>query len=344
MTVRPDAGAPSGGRPAAAPGQDEVVSSFVLERNRILGDRWFSDLEPAEARDAFERLSEAHRSHGLPRPEVGAVVDETLDCPSGPVRVRVYSPARTDGAPAPAIVYFHGGGFVFGSVDSFDEVTRLICRSCDAVGVSVDYPLAPEHPFPEPLTACVESVAWVTQNIAAFGGNPDAVLVMGDSAGANLAAATAVECVRRGVRLVGQVLLYGTFVQVDLAAEAGVPEWADRDQQFGPTTAAAAWYWWTYAPTAAAARHPRASVLLEQDLSGAPPALITAGSQDTFRVEGEAYGRRLRESGVDAEVCVFPDVGHGYIAQGWWPQDERDPAAHAAAMETLDKVTRMAHA
>jgi acetyl esterase len=241
------------------------------------------------------------------------------------------------------VVYFHGGGFVFGSIDSFDEVSRLICETCRVVVVSVDYPLAPEHRFPVPFLACVESVDWVKKNIAAFGGEPDAVLVMGDSAGANLAAATALECADRDIRLAGQVIVYGTLVHTDLAAEAGVPEWADRDQQFGPTLTSTTWYWTNYAENAERARHPRASVLLERDMSKAPPALVTAGSLDTFCEEGRAYARRLSSDGVDVHFSEFAGVAHGYIAQGWWPEDQRDPRTYAAAMETLQRVKEMAH-
>nr|MDT0666725.1 alpha/beta hydrolase fold domain-containing protein [Micromonospora sp. DSM 115978] len=159
-----------------------------------------------------------------------------------------------------------GGGFVFGSVDSFDEVTRLICDTCRVVVVSVDYPLAPESRFPGPFVSCVESVEWVKKNIAGYGGDPDAVLVMGDSAGGNLAAATALECADRGLELVGQVIMYGTLVHVDLAAEAGVRAWQDRDQNLAPTEQATTWYWTNYTEDVEQARHPRASVLLDKDV------------------------------------------------------------------------------
>jgi acetyl esterase len=318
-----------------------VTAAWILERGRVLGDCWFSDLEPAAARDAYERITKAHRSHSLVRPEVGGVVNETLRLSTGPVRVRIYQPEHQ--TPAPVVVYFHGGGFVFGSINSFDEVTRLICRTSNVLVVAVDYPLAPDQQFPAPLTACVESVEWVRQHIAGYGGDPNRVLVMGDSAGGNLAAATALECRERGVDLIGQVVMYGTLVHVDLVGEAGVPDWADRDQTYGPTVDATRWYWTNYAQTAERARNPRASVLLETDLTGLPPALITAGSLDSYRADALAYSERLRAANVDVDVRIYSGAAHGYIAHGWWPADDRSEAAFDAAMDTLARVERLAH-
>jgi acetyl esterase len=231
---------------------------------------------------------------------------------------------------------------VFGSVDTFDEATRLICDECEVVVVSVEYPLAPEHRFPTALNSGVASVAWVKENIASVGGDPDAVVVMGDSAGGNLAAATALACADRDIELTGQAILYGTLVHPDHAGAVGLA-WAERDQRFGPTLDATEWYWGNYVDSPEMARHPRASVLLEADLRKAPPAVIAAGMLDTYCAECRTYGHRLLESGVKAVVSEYPRLTNGFITHGWWPEGHRSQLAFDATMDTLGKVKDLAY-
>jgi acetyl esterase len=321
---------------------DDGFLPWMAKRAEIMQGRWFSDMTPREARAVFAKLTDAQR--GLPGSvrEVGRVTDEVIDSPAGPMKIRIYQPRAT--GPVPVVVYFHGGGFVIGDIESHDETTRMVCDECAAVVVSVDYPLAPEHRFPVPFAACVDSVRWVKANIAAFGGDPDAVVVMGDSAGANLAAATALECAARGIGLAGQAIVYGTLVHLDLAAEAGVRPWPERDLRFGPTLAAAAWYWGHYTESPEIARNPRASILFERDLRTAPPAFICAGLLDTFCAEGTAYGRNLADSGVKVQVREYPRLTHGFLAHGWLPPGNRSELAYEATMETLREVKRLAYA
>ncbi|BBZ15451.1 hypothetical protein BST20_06240 [Mycobacterium branderi] len=319
---------------------EELLRGFET-RAKILGGRWFSDMTPPEARQAFTRLSGVYRDDPYTKRDVAAVTDEVVQFDGEPVTLRIYRPHT--GIEVPVVVYFHGGGWVFGDIDSFDETARLICDECSVVVVSVDYPLAPEHRFPAPFLSCIEAVLWVKRNIAAHGGDPRAVTVMGDSAGGNLAAATALECTRRDIDLVGQVILYAPLVHIEFAKEAGLREWQERDQRFGPTLTATSWYWGNYVETPEVARHPRASVLLESDVRDAPPALIAAGVLDTFCEESVAYGHRLADSGVKVSIRCYHRLTHGYISHGWMPEGHRSQRAHDAAMDTLRKVKQLAY-
>ena len=220
---------------------DEELFRHLGEQAKIMEGRWFHQMTPTEAREAYAKLSSWHRGEPDTNRPVGEIVDEVIRHDGEPMRVRIYRPQAK--GRVPVVVYFHGGGWVFGNIDAYDQIARLICDECDVVVVNVDYPLAPEHQFPEPLLGCVESVSWAKQNSEVFGGDPDALLVMGDSAGGNLSAATALECAHRNIELAGQVVLYGPLVHMDYVEEAGVRAWSERDQRFGPTFASTSWYW-----------------------------------------------------------------------------------------------------
>ena len=320
---------------------DEELFRHLGEQAKMMEGRWFHQMTPTEAREAYAKLSSWNRGEPETKRPVGDIVDQVIHYEGEPMRLRIYQPP-TKGR-VPVVVYFHGGGWVFGNIDAYDEMARLICDECDVVVVNVDYPLAPEHPFPDPLLGCVASVAWAKQNSEVFGGDPDAVVVMGDSAGGNLSAATALECAHRNIELAGQVVLYGPLVHMDHVHQAGVREWSERDQRFGPTFASTSWYWNHYVNTADQAADPRASVLLETNMRSAPPALITAGMLDTFCEECVAYGHKLSDSGVKVQISEYPRLTHGYTAHGWMPPSTRSQLAHRACMETLANVKMLAY-
>ena len=320
---------------------DEELLRHLREQGKIMEGRWFHQMTPAEAREAYAKLSSWNRGEPETKRPVGEIVDEVIRHGGEPMGVRIYRPQAK--GRVPVIVYFHGGGWVFGNIDAYDDMARLICDECDVVVVNVDYPLAPEHRFPEPLLGCVESVSWAKENSEAFGGNPDAVLVMGDSAGGNLSAATALECAHRNIELAGQVVLYGPLVHMDYAEKAGVREWSERDQRFGPTFASTSWYWNHYVGNIEQAADPRASVLLDTNMASAPPALITAGMLDTFCEECVAYGHKLSDCGVKVQISEYPRLTHGYTAHGWMLASTRSQLAHRAAMETLANVKMLAY-
>ena len=245
------------------------------------------------------------RDLGGPPVPVDLVEDRVLP---GDIPARVYTP-RGPG-PKPALLYFHGGGWVLGGLDTVDAPCRRLADAADCIVVSVDYRLAPEHKFPIPAEDCYAATRHVAENAAAFGADRDRIAVGGDSAGGNLAAAvTLMARDRGGPRLSFQLLIYPA---TDFAFDT--PSYRAHAEGFGLTRKAARWYWSQYLPRPEDGAHPLASPLRAQDLRGLPPARVITAEYDPLRDEGEAYAARLRAAGVRAEVRRFEGQIHGFFA------------------------------
>lgn len=281
-----------------------------------------SQATPAAARQAFER-----GTVGIRNPEtlarVRAVEDGTFAGPAGPVAYRIYRP-DADG-PVPTLVFFHGGGFVIGNIETHDDQARLICRDAGVVVVSVDYRLAPEAKFPAPFEDCFAATRWAADHIADLGGDLDRLAVGGDSAGGNLAAAVALASRDSGPRLAAQYLIYPG---VDFALEGDYPSRLDNAEGYFLTVDEMHWFRAHYLRGDADALDPRASVILTQDLSGAPPAVIATGEFDPLRDEGAAYAKALVDAGVDVRYHNFDGLIHGFFGFGVFSK-----AAEAAVQE-----------
>jgi acetyl esterase len=219
----------------------------------------------------------------------------------GEIRVRLYRPA---GATIP-LLYAHGGGFIVGGLDSCDHICRRLAVEAGAVVASVEYRLAPEHRFPGPLHDCVDALAWFLEQD--LGLDPTRLVVAGDSAGGNLAAALALVLREQGRPLAGQLLIYPaldlTVSGPEILAYRGVGLTTEEcrlcaDQYLG----------------AADPRDPLASPLLAPDLSGSAPALIVTVEHDPLRAEGSKYAERLLEAGVPATVVEPADHAHGSLS------------------------------
>ena len=320
---------------------DEELLRYLGEQAKVLQGRWFYQMDPAGARALYAEMNANRPDDPSAQRPVGAVSDVATDFAGDPLPMRIYRPEGP--GPFPVIAYFHGGGFVFGTLDAYDATARMICAETNAVVVSVDYRLAPEFRFPIPVESCVASVKWIKKEISAFGGDPATLVTMGDSAGGNLSAATALACTQQGIGISGQVVLYGAMVHVDHVAAAGAPDWPSRDQRFGPVFASMSWYWNHYCAESKDGLDPIASPPLATDLKNAPPAIIASGTLDTLNVECVAYGRHLHESGVPVLVNQYPRLTHGYISHGALPPAVRSTWAYEAAMETCANVKRLLH-
>jgi len=270
----------------------------------------FSQLSFADIPAA--RAGEAELLTVLPpyQPPVPLGVDELMvPGPEGApdVRVRRYRPAGQDG-PLPALVYLHGGGFVAGSLDLYDADARRIAAEVGAVVFSVDYRLAPEHPFPAGLEDCYATLVWVTENASELGVDPDRIGVGGESAGGGLSAGVALLARDRGgPRLCLQFL--------------GIPELDDRLETESirtieapiTTIANGEISWDSYLGTGVRGTDqvsPYAAPARATDLAGLPPALVTAYEFDALRDEGIAYAQRLMSAGVSTELHVYPGAFH----------------------------------
>ncbi len=235
-------------------------------------------------------------------------VDRMVPGAAGPRRARVYTPERVRGALAPGLVWFHGGGFIAGSIESHDGVCRALASRAGAVLVSVDYRLAPEHSFPAGLDDAIAATRWVLENGASIGIDRAAVGVGGDSAGGNFTALVAQELRAAPVAPVFQLLIYpATDFTRSLPSHRHFAEGL-----LLPETAVL-WYRKNYLPDEQLYTHPRASPLFARDLSGLPPALVVTAGFDPLRDEGRAYADRMREAGVHVEYVCSEGSMHGFI-------------------------------
>ncbi|MEV6798034.1 alpha/beta hydrolase [Micromonospora rifamycinica] len=253
---------------------------------------------------------------------VHRVRDTSVPGPGGELPLRVYRPAGT--GPLPTLVYFFGGGWTLGSVETADGICRRLANATPCQVVTVGYRLAPEHPFPAAVLDCQAATRWLAEHAADLGVDPDRLVVGGDSAGGNLAAAvTLLARAAGGPRLAGQLLVYPNTDQRAAPRPAGDGPAAERDAADRPADDqdpllfnrhSVDWYRGHYLADPADAADPLASPLLADDLSGLPPALVLTAEHDPLRDEGERYARRLREAGVPVRASRYPGMIHGFFA------------------------------
>ncbi|MFC5814900.1 alpha/beta hydrolase [Nonomuraea harbinensis] len=266
-----------------------------------------SDLGVDPATLDLERIREMRAVDGLaaqrgPLTQLPSVRDETAEG----VPIRIYRADRGD-EPLPVVVYFHGGGFVFGSVKRNDALGRDLAIRTGAVVVSVDYRLAPEHPFP----AAADDAWTVVRDVfarPAFYQCDGKVAVIGDSAGGNLAAVAAWQARDAGLRLAHQVLVYPM-----LDALMDTPSYREFAEGYGLDAAESAWFLRQYA-AGADPGDPRLSPLRLASCAGLPPATVVTAEYDVLRDEGERYAARLAEEGVPVELRRFDGAVHSFFA------------------------------
>jgi acetyl esterase len=259
---------------------------------------------------------------GLEEPvPVAEVVDRAIPGPGGDLPVRIYTPDAP--GPRPLIAYFHGGGFVFCSLDTHDNTCRRLANATGGVVVSVDYRLAPEHCFPAPLDDCYAAAVWAHEHAAELGADADRLVVGGDSAGGNLAAATALMARDHGgppIRF--QLLVYPV---VDAACDAA--SYVENAEGYFLEAQAMRWFWQQYLGPDGDGSDPLATPL-RADLAGLPPALVVTAEFDPLRDEGEAYAAALRAAGVDASATRYDGMIHGF-----WSMPMFFPEADQATRE-----------
>jgi len=261
----------------------------------------------------------------LPVPVDVHVVDRRIPGPAGDLPVRVYRSHSARGV-VPGIVYFHGGGFTVGDLDTHDAACRALAVRSRCVVVAVDYRLAPEHPFPAAVEDVTAAWAWVCDHAGELVVNPDAIGVMGDSAGGNLAAVACLEARRLGLRLPALQCLVYPLVDAHLTTDG----FTDFAEGWGLTTPEVTLMRNTYAPDPADWDDPRLSPLRAGDLRGLPPAFIITAGFDVLRDEGPAYAAALEAAGVPARHVCAPDMIHGFHTMSVVP----DADAFAAAVDT----------
>ncbi|WP_240641454.1 alpha/beta hydrolase [Nocardioides ferulae] len=273
-----------------------------------------------EARAAFRTLAVDLRDPSV-LPEVAEVRDLTVPGGEGERPARLYRPAAGE---LPTVLLFHGGGWVIGDLDTHDLMARTLATACEAVVVSVDYRLAPEHPFPAAVDDALAATRWAAAHLAELGGD-GRLAVAGDSAGGNLAAVTAQAMRDEGVPLAGQLLVYpGTDFTSDHPSRAENAEGYFLDQ------ATMLWFAAQYVGHLGPEQltDPRLSPL-RGDVTGVAPAVVVVAQFDPLRDEGTAYAEALRAAGVPVSLEHFDGLIHGFVDMGRWSK-----AAQAAVDET----------
>ena len=275
----------------------------------------------AEARAAD--LASIRENGGRPE-AVHEVAELTIPGPGGELPLRLYRP--TGDRPLPTLLYFFGGGWVLGTIDTADGVSRSLANSSGALVAVVGYRLAPEHPFPAAVDDCYATVRWVAGHADEIGADPVRLAVGGDSAGGNLAAGVTLRSRADGQPLVGQLLVYPN---TDQLADDQSMRAADDPHLFNRHSVA--WYRRHYLADPGDAANPLASPLRAASLAGLPPALVITAEYDPLRDQGEAYARRLADDGVQVELSRYPGMAHGFFTMAGTVAASRSAIAQAAS-------------
>jgi len=293
----------------------------LLDQMLAMGGPPLHELSVAEARQMMVNLTALQ---GAPE-AVSNVVNRTLPGPGGEIPVRIYTPQAK--GPLPALVYFHGGGWVIGNLDSHDGVCRALANKGGCVVVSVDYRLAPEHKFPAAAEDAYAAAKWVAENAAALGIDAARVAIGGDSAGGNLTAVVALMARDRGApALVYQLLIYPV---TDAACDTA--SYRDNADGYLLTKDAMLWFWNHYIRGAADRANAYAAPLRADDLRGLPPALMITAEFDPLRDEGEAYAARLREANVPVQLSRYNGMIHGFFGMSAVLDQAREAVDESAA-------------
>ena len=284
----------------------------------------FSTLDLAVVRGA---MAQGPLNAGEPE-AVAKVENRTVPGAAGPIPVRVYTP-RVSGKPGPlpGLVFFHGGGFVLCNLDTHDGICRAIANAAGCVVVSVDYRLAPEHPYPAAPDDCYAATQWVAKNGAELDIDVSRLAIGGDSAGGNLTAVTAlIARDRGGPPLRFQLLIYPvTDCTFDTAS------YRENAEGYFLTTGMMRWFWDKYLANPKQGGEGYASPLRAVNVANLPPGLCITAGYDPLRDEGEAYAARLREAGVDVRTSRYAGMFHGFLSMTAQLDKAREAVAEAGA-------------
>ncbi len=258
---------------------------------------------PIELRKLYENSTELP----FPAEPVARVEERSAPGPAGNVPVRVYAPDAD--AAGPPVVFLHGGGWVIGNLDTHDGAARKLANASGCTVVSVDYRLAPENPFPAAAEDCYAAAQWVSDHAEQLGARPGPIALVGDSAGGNLAAVTALMARdRSGPEVAQQVLVYPV---IDCDFER--PSFLENAEGYLLTRDVMMWFWDQYVPDESRRRDPYVRPL-SADLAGLPPALVITAEYDPLRDEGEAYAESLQAAGVKVTCTRYDGMIHGFFS------------------------------
>ncbi|MCW9033732.1 MAG: alpha/beta hydrolase [Rhodospirillales bacterium] len=282
-------------------------AKMVLDIAEKSGRPLLESLAPVEARKLYEGMAKV--GGGKP-PKVFKTEDLEADGPFGAIPLRVYTPRDPKEEKLPVLIYIHGGGYVIGSRDSHDVPCRYLALEGDCIVVSVDYRMAPEFPFPQPVEDCWAAAKWIAANVESFGGRADKIAIGGDSAGGNLSTVLcAMAKEQSGPNFVYQLLIYpgidmtGSFASHEALSEG-----------YRLTKPLINWFMDAYfSGDNKDRKDPLCSPYFAKDLSGLPPALIISAGYDPLKDENAAYHRMLLKAGVKSQHSHYSGMIHGFI-------------------------------
>ena len=256
-----------------------------------------------------------------PKPNGDALVrveDSAVPGPAGEIPIRIYADSMDVGLPI--VAFFHGGGWVLSSIDGHDSLARRLAKRTGALVVSVEYRLAPEHPFPAPHDDCWAVTSWLAEHGAELGGDPTRLAVAGDSAGGNLAAGVALRARDEGLSLTHQLLIYPCIDDRQTR-----PSMVENAEGYFLTAKDMAWFWDQFVPMEYR-DNPYAVPARASDLSGVATAHVQTAEFDPLRDEGEEWAQRLSDAGSASTCTRFDGAVHGFVAR--WEQMSGALAAH----------------
>ncbi len=262
-----------------------------------------NDLPPPLAREQMRRLSPPLDLDYSAK----KLVDKSILGSRGDIPVRLYYPEGE--GPFPIVVYYHGGGWVLGDLETHNALCNAIAHITESLVVAVDYRLAPEHVYPAACEDCYEATVWVSENAEEINGDPNKLVVCGDSAGGNLAAVVSLMARdRKGPEIQLQVLVY-PITDCDFELQSYI----DNKEGYLLTRDLMIWFWELYTPGLKQAKEPYASPLRAEDLSGLPPAIVLTAEYDPLCTEGELYAKALEDAGNEVELTRYEGHVHGFF-------------------------------
>lgn len=255
------------------------------------------EMSPTEAREMYRAMQSVQ-----PKPEVASVEESS----AGSIPVRIYKVSAQ--SEQPVVVFFHGGGWVIGDLETHDGICRQLAIAADCTVVSVDYRLAPEHPFPASIDDCCEATQWVADNAASLGIDASRLAVAGDSAGGNLAACVSIRAKESG----GPAICLQLLIYPVTDAQMNTESYETNKDGYMLTRESMEWFWQHYTG-GDHMDNPLASPMSAADLTGLPAACIITAEYDPLRDEGEAFGEALKASGVTTEIVRYDGMIHGFF-------------------------------
>jgi len=306
---------------------DPVLKSFLDQMAAVPGPKMW-EMSPADARQAFAGLLQLAGPKDVP---IGRIENLVASGPRGDIPVRLYSPVAAGSEALPVLVYYHGGGFVIGDLDTHDGLCRMFANEAGCRVVAVHYRLAPEDKFPAAVEDAFAALTWVEASASRLGIDANRIAVGGESAGGALAAAVAQIAREKGVpTLAFQLLLFPvTQIGGDTSSlrEFAVGYFLEKRTLD--------WFYGHYLPANADTSDPRISPLRATDMSGLPPAYVMLGGFDPLHDEGQQYADKLRAAGVPVTVADYGDMIHCFIyLQTILPQAREAVEAAASALRT----------